>query len=192
MDAILPAAFEDVSLAGADLQGANLQETVFTECQLSRVRLNNARLEQTVFNQCEMAGLQATDTRLTETVMNQCELTGSDFSRCALFTTQFMQCAGTEPVHPSSVRPLHLFESPLEACRFDNCKSLLTTFYGIDLRQTALTAGEFERTVFFNCDQRGKITKDSASPAAGSRTARWMTRCSMVRTLCSATSKAHR
>jgi uncharacterized protein YjbI with pentapeptide repeats len=33
---------------------------------------------------------------------------------------------------------------------------LLTTFYGIDLRTTVLEGSQFERVVFFNCDQRGK------------------------------------
>ncbi|MGU7800644.1 pentapeptide repeat-containing protein, partial [Escherichia coli] len=48
------------------------------------------------------------------------------------------------------------YEADLTHASFAQSRGLLTTFYHIDLRDTALDGMQCDRLVFFQCDQRGK------------------------------------
>jgi uncharacterized protein YjbI with pentapeptide repeats len=135
-DGLVDAAFDGLRQPGADLDGATLLDSTFTDCDLAALQIRDGRLESVHFTLCLLTGATFSGARFRDVRFTECKLDEANFRMAVGEKVVFEDSVLTSAdFYAASMPDAMLLRCDLTAVEFSKSK-----LAGSDLRGSRIDA----------------------------------------------------
>lgn len=152
----LTLAFTGADLSGRAAAGAEFEECLLSDVNLSQSKLRRAMIRDTIFDRCDLANLRATDCQLGRARISGCRLTGLSWLDGGIRDTEFSNCR----IDLASFRATKFIDVVFSGCRmeqadFGDCDLRGARFSDCDLTGAQFNGAQMTGTRFSDCGLDG-------------------------------------